>query len=57
MVNLTTEVATGDSTLLLLQTALQRGHTVWITGVADVGMDHADRILARACPAHLDDSG
>ena len=51
LVNLAAEVASGDTTVLLLRAALQRGHEVWITGVCDLSIDPADRILARACRA------
>lgn len=54
LVNTPTGAGAGDSTIALLRTALRRGHDVWVAGVADVGLESDDRVVARAHGAGLD---
>lgn len=54
LVNTPTGAGAGNSTVALLRTALRRRHDVWIAGVADVGLEVGDRVVARAYRAGLD---
>ena len=50
-VNEALNVKTSQTTAMLIETAVERGHEVYVCGVEDLGLDGRGRVVASARPA------